>query len=70
MITTWTLVAITVASARHGLLRQLVPLGLSMTAAVVVYGAVAAACRCSELGELWTAFRKKDVEREVSSVKR
>lgn len=43
----------------HGVLRQLVPLGLSMTAAVLVYGAVAAACRCPELAEFWSAFRQR-----------
>ncbi len=46
-------------SAQHGLLRQLVPLGLSVAAAVLVYGAAAAACQCSELGEFWAALRHR-----------
>jgi len=46
-------------SAQHPLLRQLVPLGVSMTTAILVYGAAAAACRCSELGEFWAALRRK-----------
>ncbi|MDP2991032.1 MAG: lipid II flippase MurJ, partial [Kiritimatiellota bacterium] len=54
-----------VASAQHGLLRQLVPLALSVAAAVLAYGVAAAACRCAELGEFWAALRRKSVEREA-----
>ncbi len=46
-------------SAQHGLLRQLVLLGLSVACAVLVYGVVTVVLRCSEIGELWTALRRK-----------
>jgi len=46
-------------SAQHGLLRQIVLLGLSVASAVLVYGVVAVVLRCSEIGELWTALRRK-----------
>ncbi|MBU4212049.1 MAG: murein biosynthesis integral membrane protein MurJ [Kiritimatiellae bacterium] len=58
---TWLSHSWRVASAQHGLLRQLVPLGLSVASAVLVYGAVAAACQCSELGELWAALRHRSM---------
>lgn len=62
---TWLSHSWRVASAQHGLLRQIVPLGLSMAAAILVYGVTAAACRCSELNEFWVALRRKSVEREA-----
>lgn len=49
--------------ARSGLLQQLVPLVLSILAAILVYGAAAAACRCPELREFSAALRRKKVER-------
>ena len=52
-------------SAQHGLLRQLVLLGLSVASAVLVYGMVAVVLRCSEIGEIWMALRRKNVKREA-----
>ncbi len=48
-----------VLGARPGMLRQLVPLVLSIAAAALAYGVAAGACRCAELGEFWVALRRK-----------
>jgi len=53
--------------ATHGLLRQIMALGISAAAAVTVYGAAAAACRCAELGEFWAALRRRTDDRRLTT---